>query len=262
MLLLVALVLAFQSRPRDLGRELRYAVYHGAQLEAEQLLQAHPELINQINTKPLVQPFHQASLTTLNFIEQVTMALWNKVILEPLWDEADEDFRYMEEEQMSALHIAICLNNLGLTRLLVAQGADLKLATRYQGRQPIYFAASQSPALIKLLLEHGAQANASNHYGHTPLHVATQNSNPEALTLLLEAGADPNAQNRNGATPMHSAATGTQDTNVWQILLHYGARLDLTNKTGKTALDLARQYHQTNAIQFLSARPPGQTAPP
>ncbi len=261
-LLAVSAWLAYRSWPRDLGREFRQAIYRGNRPKVEQLLAAHPELVNQANNPPLkAKPMGQPRPPTMNFMEEFTVFIWEKVILKPARVVDDEEeFRYMEEEHLPPLQIAIYRDDLILTRLLIGQGADVK-QTSLSGRQAIYLAASHPPDFVKLLLEHGADARASNFYGHTPLHFAVNNPHTETVELLLKAGSDPNARNRGGSTPLHNSIHG-RNTNVWAILLQYGARLDITNKMGKTPLDQAREYSQTNAIEFLSTRQPGPAAPP
>jgi hypothetical protein len=261
-LLAVSAWLVYRAWPRDLGKEFRQAIYRGNRPKVEQLLAAHPELVNQANNPPMkAKPMGQPRPPTMNFMEEFTVFIWEKVVLKPVKVVGDEEeFRHMEEERLPPLQIAILRDDLALTRLLLEQGADVAQPS-LSGRQAIYLASRNPPDFVKLLLEHGADVRTSNYYGHTPLHFAVNNPHTETVELLLKAGADPNARNRGGNTPMHSAIHG-RETNVWLRLLHYGARLDITNKTGKTPLDQAREYGQTNAIEFFSARQPGPAAPP
>ncbi|MGV3755591.1 MAG: ankyrin repeat domain-containing protein [Verrucomicrobiota bacterium] len=261
-LLTVSAWLVYRAWPRDLGKEFRLAIYRSNRPKVEEMLVAHPELVNQANNPPLLaKAMPPPRPATMNVMEEFTVFIWEKVILKPVKvvDE-EEEFRHMEEGCMPPLQIAIARNDLVLTRLLIEQGADLKQPS-LSGWQAIYLAARNPPDFVKLLLEHGADARTSNHYGHTPLHFSTHNPHTETMELLLKAGADPNAQNRGGHTPLHNSIYGGK-TNVWVLLLRYGARLDITNKTGKTPLDQAREYGQTNAIEVFSARQPGPTAPP
>jgi len=52
---------------------------------------------------------------------------------------------------------------------------------------------------------------------------------------LLSHGADPNIPENNGITPLMDAASGG-DTAVMRVLLEHGARADLRDNFGDTAL--------------------------
>ena len=60
----------------------------------------------------------------------------------------------------------------------------------------------------------------------------------EALTMCVERGVDVNAFNTAGQTSLHVAAGRGLDP-VIKYLAEHGARLDRTDKQGRTALDVA-----------------------
>jgi uncharacterized protein len=119
-----------------------------------------------------------------------------------------------------------------------------------------FFRASQSGdvALMKLLLAKGADPKIATTLGVTALHVAagigwvegiTYEWSPQAtldaVKILLELGLDPNAQADTGRTALHGAAhKGRAD--VIQILADSGAKLDVRdygntdNRGGKLAV--------------------------
>lgn len=263
LLLIVSAWLVYRLWPRDLGKEFRRAVYQRDQVKVERMLAAHPELVKLANTPPLTPKMmpQQSRAPTMNFMEEFTVFLWDKVVMKPVVDdEKEEEFQQIEEECLPPLLIALAVEDLGMSRLLLQQGADIKQTSR-NGMHAIYMVARSTPDFARLLLENGADVRASNYYSHTPLHFAVHNPHVETVELLLKAGADPNAQNRAGNTPFHNAIYA-RDTNIWLRLLHYGARLDITNRMGRTPVEYAREHHLTNAIEFFSARQPGPAAPP
>jgi ankyrin repeat protein len=119
-----------------------------------------------------------------------------------------------------------------------------------------FFRASQSGdvALMKLLLAKGADPKIATTLGVTALHVAagigwvegiTYEWSPQAtldaVKILLELGLDPNAQADTGRTALHGAAhKGRAD--VIQALADHGAKLDVRdygntdNRGGKLAV--------------------------
>ena len=119
-----------------------------------------------------------------------------------------------------------------------------------------FLRASQSGdvELMKLLLARGADPKIATTLGVTPLHVAagigwvegiTYEWSPkatfEAVKMLIELGLDVNAQADTGRTAMHGAAHKGR-TDVIQILADHGARLDVRdygntdNRGGKLAV--------------------------
>ncbi len=69
---------------------------------------------------------------------------------------------------------------------------------------------------------------------------------------LLKIGANPNAQNEYGQTPAHVAVSNSYNQTFFKLLFYYGAKFDIKDKDGKTALELAReQYSGSPYVSFL-----------
>jgi ankyrin repeat protein len=119
-----------------------------------------------------------------------------------------------------------------------------------------FLRASQSGdlELMKLLLAHGADPKIATVLGVTALQVASgigwvegityewsQEQTDQAVKLLLDLGLDPNAQADTGRTAMHGAAH-KGSTKVVQMLFDKGAKLDVRdygntdNRGGKLAI--------------------------
>ena len=134
-----------------------------------------------------------------------------------------------------ALHWSVRADDLDTARLMLAAGADPKLANRY-GVTPLFLACSNgNAAMIRLLLDAGADPNSADPTGETALMtaagvgtldavkllvdrgaivdardptfqqtalmVAVRQNHPDVVKLLVERGADPNAKTRTGDTP-------------------------------------------------------------
>jgi len=91
-------------------------------------------------------------------------------------------------------------------------------------------------AIIRLLLDGGADPTITLRDRTTTAMVA---NSLEAIKLLVEHGVDVNAFNTNGQTILHNAA-GRGSTAIIQYVADRGARLDRTDKQGRTPLDIAQ----------------------
>lgn len=251
--------------PHDYGQELRRAVFFEEYNKAKALLKAHPEVVNQtfvLSVKAPPLPPKKIKPGSMNVTEEFTMFLWGKFVTAPIKGKEEEDrFEAFENEQTPALHTAVMKRNLELVQLLLEHGADVNQKT-WGGGTAIFYAATRTPEMTRLLLEHGASVTITNGYGRTPLHMVVLDREGIAAKLLLEAGANPNTKDVGGWTPMHLAAYNAYQTNACAILLQHGARLDITNRAGKTPLDLAKDRDLTNAVDFLSAWPRQKPAVP
>ena len=110
--------------------------------------------------------------------------------------------------------------DLPAMRLLLAKGADAKLATR-AGINPLMAAAGLG----------SKEEDATGRF-------KTEADAVEAIQLCLDAGVDINAANGQGQTALHAAALKGYDK-VVQFLADRGANLTVKDKQGKTPLDAA-----------------------
>lgn len=106
-------------------------------------------------------------------------------------------------------------------------------------------------ALTRWLVEKGARLDAMDRWGNTPLHAQAQ-SYAADLTVFISLGADVNANTSSSGTPLHVAASAPHPHNV-KALLAAGAKVDVMNRDGLTALDWALQRGNNAALDRLSA---------
>ncbi len=104
-------------------------------------------------------------------------------------------------------------------------------------------AAAHQGRVVKALLDAGADVRARNRRGAEPLHYAADGAPAaaaaETVRLLIAAGADPNALDASGVAPLHRAVR-CRVTSAVKALLAGGADLNLRNKNGSKAIDLAK----------------------
>jgi len=70
---------------------------------------------------------------------------------------------------------------------------------------------------------------------------------------LLEHGCDVNHAENNGDTALHLTATRSGRLAVAQLLLRYGAKLNVRNNAGQTAADIATRSGNTNIAAAIRA---------
>jgi hypothetical protein len=114
---------------------------------------------------------------------------------------------------------------------------------------------------FELLLRNGADVNCSNDRGYTPLMCAVLGGRDDAMIeRLIESGADVNARAANGMTALMIAAMMDYPPLV-DRLLRAGARVDVVNYWGKSALDLSPSPECRARLQAAgAARLPVRTA--
>jgi len=170
------------------------------------------------------------------------------------------------------LTIAAGKGNLEMVKLLIEHGAEVDIGKQSGDRTPLLEAAAHGYADVAgYLISKGADVNAEGK-GLTPLLAASAgglvNFGPpgdqaKTIRILLENGADVNVQDeswlKTGRTPlMYAVRRG--DAELVQAFLDKGARLDLKNKDGDTALSLARKEGLEYIAQLLE-RSAGRNAP-
>jgi len=143
----------------------------------------------------------------------------------------------------TAVYWALRERNLKMTRILLESGADPNLLS----------AATDSDVSIdfaRLLLKYKADPNYAETNGLRPLHYAAYWERQDIAQLLLDAGADIDGVTTErtglmcgpsygkGDTPLMVAAENTRPAAV-RFLVDHGAKLNVRNEVGETALHLA-----------------------
>jgi hypothetical protein len=112
-----------------------------------------------------------------------------------------------DEMGRTPLMEAIIVNHTEITKLIIANGADVNKKDN-KGWTALHFAAQlYSYDLTKLLLENGADVDSQDNYGNSPLSTAVFNSRGrgEVILLLIKFGADKNLKNKNDVSPYELA---------------------------------------------------------
>lgn len=138
--------------------------------------------------------------------------------------------------------------------LLILEHADCRpLAETHEGHTALYLACRHNSSMqtIKALLDSVEDiANYGSTESVTPLHVASAQGKIDVIQILIDYGAIIDVQDFDGDTPLHDAALATQKEAV-AVLLHAGAQPEIKNETNYTPFHLACYKGCYETIQSL-----------
>ena len=110
-------------------------------------------------------------------------------------------------------------------------------------------------SIVNALLEGGADDNAQNSNGYTALMLAVDRQYESIVNAILSKHSNTvNTQNSNGYTALMLAVDGRSMTIV-NMLLQFGADINIINRNGITAFEMAIRRAPEIAIAMLSKLP-------
>lgn len=172
-------------------------------------------------------------------------------------DGLDPDKRSSENE--SPLIRAAFFGRTDIVNALLDHGADINqrgAKTPDEERSALIRAVESDKAdTVEALLARGAAPLLADYYGWTAIHYAAKDGHRQSLEALVAHGVDVNLRiktgDHTGQTPLLAAAYfGHARTLAW--LLEHGADTALYDRYGYTALRLARERANTDAVAVLS----------
>ena len=231
-----------------------------------------------INEKPAaLEPVSLYAAARRNQVDAALLAIQNGADVKALPDSTDAD-------QRSLPMLAALLSDLRLLRELIARGVDINHV--HQGLTALLAATRDSwhgrPEAVMMLLANGADTRIADNDGYTPLHHAARSSDPAVAALLLDAGASSEAltnegfnalgvaciannwrlakflmergskiEPANGQSALIAAAMGEDDPVGVQLLLRHKARVDSRGALQTTALLQACALGNTDIVGVL-----------
>lgn len=215
---------------------------------------ANPDLIpkkeypgtNNLSSELIIEPLVQA--VRMNDRELVKILLDaganpNKKILSPKFP----------DQELPHTPVLTQVKDFAMGKLLISAGANPTDALsnaleRTNTSQDLHF--------LKFLISQGADVDSTVKPGLSALSDAVMFRNPQTIRILLEAGADPNlTYDSINTTPLMAAVT-LRKIDAIRLLLENGAKLDIKNSQGQTALDLAIKQNAGHDIEVLLRNPP------
>lgn len=155
----------------------------------------------------------------------------------------DIDLNQQDELGFSASMVAAVDGQECMLRLLVQAGADLRISNKEgQTARTLSKLHHNEDMFDKIVMEY-KQEMQKNSYGpkvtHYPLHRAALNGDIDMVRLLITSGYDVNDVDIKGNTPLMLAAKRGHGV-ISEVLISHGAKCEMKNKKGETALSLSR----------------------
>lgn len=130
--------------------------------------------------------------------------------------------------------MASVADNLELVKFLIAHGADPNANLRNGRHTPLECAVLSSTSIMKALVDAGAQIQ-----GHSALQMAACYGQIDHISYLLDCGASIDEVPDGVYRSALSEAALNGNVKAVKLLLEKGADLDVKDRNGKSALELA-----------------------
>jgi len=154
----------------------------------------------------------------------------------------------------SPLFDAVQISSQELVQLLISQGGSVNIRDA-SGSTILHQAAIAAPkGIIDLLISNNGDLFAENASGITPAVIALK-GNPETWKNFFNPK-NVNLQNNQGSTAVHLAAASGVSPLAVQYIMGIGADLEIRNKDGKTAADVAKAFGRTDLLNLFSPPKP------
>ena len=136
--------------------------------------------------------------------------------------------------------------------VLLNAGADPSI-TDVDNQTSLHHAAGNDccTEVYQEIISHGVDVNATAKNNVSALMIACEKGNKYAINVLLSAGANPNIADANSETSLHYAAGNDCCTEVLHAIISHGADVNATDKSKTTALMLACERGDKDAISVL-----------
>ena len=156
-------------------------------------------------------------------------------------------------DKQTPLMTACQVGNVDAINILLKAGADTSSASDIHGATCIHHAVDGdcSKTTLQAIINHGADVNATNRNNVTALMLACEKRNAETINGLLNARADCSIVDAIGEACLHYAVRNSCKGNVLHTVISYGADVNARNKRNVTALLIACEKGNVEAINVL-----------
>jgi uncharacterized protein len=168
------------------------------------------------------------------------------------WMASAQEIRSIDRELIAAAE----RGDAKAVAALIRRGADVNAKDEKHDSAFLVASARGRTEVVKLALAAGADLKATNRYGGTGLIPACHYGHLDTVKLLLSTPIDVNHVNNLGWTALLEAVIlgdgGPVHTEIVRLLLAHGARRDIADREGVTALEHARRRNYRAMMDVLS----------
>lgn len=195
-----------------------------------------PKAIDEVGAKPLLDAVQRENTSAV--LSLLSMGV---------------DVNSKDDNGRTPLHYAAMQGSLSTVVLLLDQGADPTMRDKQQ-KAPFHWAVRGGHVRVaERLLNSGAEFSHQHPRDAALLHLAAGFGDPRLTRLLLDRGADVNwAWSRGHVYPLHRAVA-SENLETVQLLVNYGARVDLCDGSGRTPLSMARTRQNVEICDYFAS---------
>ncbi len=166
------------------------------------------------------------------------------------------DLKQTDGRGRTALHVAAFASHDNVVTVLAQAGADPNRLQNDKYDIITIAAVANDADMVRTAVNAGGSAkNITSIYGGTALIAAAHLGNWESVQVLIEAGAPLDHVNNLGWTALIEAVVlgdgGARHVKTARLLVEAGADRSLTDRNGKTPLELARMFGYEEIIRVL-----------
>ena len=194
---------------------------------------------------------------------------YNRVVQQLIAAGADVYSVHRVCPSITVLTLAISAGHIEIVKTLLEARACLSSGNLVSSAELIEASKKGDEEILKLLIEAGADLDAEDHNGQTALMIACEKGHQVVVDQLIIAGAGINYKDRCGDTALMIACkfdykrrldfgdaarmkeNKKSHKHIVKQLLEAGADIDIVDKNGKTAFDIAQASGNTEVITML-----------
>jgi ankyrin repeat protein len=171
------------------------------------------------------------------------------------WLEAKPDLEIRDKSLQTPLYVAVAFRRPEMLKALIDAHANVNSVNGLDVESPVALAVRNNDReLTQLLVAAGANINQWDRHGQTPLIFAAQEGTADLVDFLLKLHASPDLSDyKIGYTPL-MWATSNDRVEIMESLLRGGAKVDVKNSLGQTALHVSAQYDCVQCADLLLRR--------
>ncbi|MHB9147046.1 MAG: ankyrin repeat domain-containing protein [Candidatus Amoebophilus sp.] len=157
----------------------------------------------------------------------------------------------------TALLIAARNGHLATVKWLLENGSSLEEKDKYGNTALLLAAYNGQLTTVKWLLVNEASLEEKDKYGNTALLIAASNGKLDTVKWLLANGASLEEKGNNGSTALLLAAFKGHTEVTKYLIVDERADKEVTDNSGRKAIDIARERGHRAIVDILSRRPQG-----